>query len=536
MEVAVPRTRWLPEWIESTLDIKAGRDPLGLQTITQDQAMPMSVPGLLALSRRARYFSFYAFLLREYRERQLPPTNQRLSEFMKRRELDLAVAVMLCESGCRNLRSSAVGTRRATTIANSEQDPVARAESVDSFLGGYGLYYRTPLSDLSVVARADSVYGDRPLHVDVIASDIGDDLARCYKEAIQETDYYRRYFFSNEPIPVSVLKQYATKACLCRLPDYPHETAAIRNVILKDDGSSAAAQRRQSFAMFLRLLEGQPKAAVNVAAFREALWDASEAISGGQPSARRILTQWSALTAREYLQEALAILWNQTCLEGGRLQPRLGFAPDGLGLLYEQLVTSKPFRLPDGSEQILTAQTPTAELRNICSSLASHSLERLRLWAETEAHSVAAVVLALELLRRTDGLDSRREWGEIARFGTAAQPGLLRTLVGLRTHLDSHPTILQTVSWLVGRLVIQAHESVAYSKYPEFTFRFRWVDGRLVFHSQSVLSPEKFELADARHDSMSTLTRDLGYWHEADTGGQLTQAGRQLVAEAFGPA
>lgn len=136
MEVAVPRTRWLPEWIKSTLDIKAGRDPLGLQTITQDQAMPMLVPGILALSRRARYFSFYPFLLREYQERQLPSTNQRLSEFMKRRELDLAVAVMLCEHDCRNLRSGAVGTRRATTIVNSQQDPVTRAESVDSFLGG----------------------------------------------------------------------------------------------------------------------------------------------------------------------------------------------------------------------------------------------------------------------------------------------------------------------------------------------------------------------------------------------------------------
>ena len=498
--------------------------------------MPMLVPGILALSRRARYFSFYPFLLREYQERQLPPTNQRLSEFMKRRELDLAVAVMLCEHDCRNLRSGAVGTRRATTIANSQQDPVTRAESVDSFLGGYGLYYRTPLSSLGAAARADTPYGDKLLPVDLVASDIGDDLARSYKEAIQETDYYRQYFFSNEPVPISVLKQYATKACLCRLPDYPDEIAAIRDVILKDDGSSSAAQRRQSFAMFLRLLEGQPDAAVDVAVFREALWKAPEAVSDRQSSLQRILTQWGALTAKEYLQEALAILWNQTCLEGRRLQPPLGFAPDGLGLLYEQLVTSKPFRMPDGSEHVLTAQTPTAELKNIGSSLASHSLESLRFWVETEAHSLAAVVLALELLRRTDGLDSRKEWSEIARFGTDAQPGLLRTLMSLRTHLESDPTILQTVSWLVNRLVIQAHESVAYSKYPEFTFRFRWVDGRLVFYSQSVLSPDKFELADSRHDSISTLTRDLGYWQEAGTGGQLTEAGRQLVAEVFGQA
>jgi hypothetical protein len=57
----------LPRWIGSTLEIKEGRDPLGLQTTTQDRLTPLLLPGVLELSVRARYLSFHAFLLDEYR-------------------------------------------------------------------------------------------------------------------------------------------------------------------------------------------------------------------------------------------------------------------------------------------------------------------------------------------------------------------------------------------------------------------------------------------------------------------------------------
>ena len=61
-----------PAWIEASLEVNEGRDPLGLQTTTQDRLMPLLLPGILELSRRARYFSFEAFLLAEYQARQMP--------------------------------------------------------------------------------------------------------------------------------------------------------------------------------------------------------------------------------------------------------------------------------------------------------------------------------------------------------------------------------------------------------------------------------------------------------------------------------
>ena len=39
-----------PRWIAASLNVKEGRDPLGLQTTTQDRLMPRLLPGILELS------------------------------------------------------------------------------------------------------------------------------------------------------------------------------------------------------------------------------------------------------------------------------------------------------------------------------------------------------------------------------------------------------------------------------------------------------------------------------------------------------
>jgi hypothetical protein len=41
----------LPAWIKASLEVKEGRDPLGLLTTTQDRLMPTLLPGILELSR-----------------------------------------------------------------------------------------------------------------------------------------------------------------------------------------------------------------------------------------------------------------------------------------------------------------------------------------------------------------------------------------------------------------------------------------------------------------------------------------------------
>src|SRR3954465_13453336 len=86
----------LCEWVEPALREIAGQDPLGLQTITTDRILPALLPGVLALSRRARYLSIYSFLLRRYQESTGQADNAALDGFIRQREFELSVAANLC--------------------------------------------------------------------------------------------------------------------------------------------------------------------------------------------------------------------------------------------------------------------------------------------------------------------------------------------------------------------------------------------------------------------------------------------------------
>ena len=277
------RPAGVPDWIARSLNVKPGRDPIGLQTITLDRIMPILLPGILVLSRRARYFTFFPFLLQTFRELQLPASNDVLSEFIKLREFEFACAVHLCPNGCVESSSGAVGSSRAGPAVRGQQADatIARRESVESYLGGYGLYYRSPLIDLGLVVPKGTVLASETVTpVDVLHPDgRADALADAFREAIADTAYYRKWMLGEEPIPVEVLTEFAERACFCRLPGAPGERALIRQAFFEPPPRQEPEfvqrdvdQRRRSFALFLREVEQAPEAAGSDAAFREALW------------------------------------------------------------------------------------------------------------------------------------------------------------------------------------------------------------------------------------------------------------------------
>src|SRR3712207_4570164 len=108
----------LVEWVTPALTIKRGRDPLGLQTITLDRIMPALLPGVLALSERARYLTIYPFLLSEYQRRRLAADNASLGEFIRLREYELCLAMQLCPHQCG--AAKAIGSERARPDARAE--------------------------------------------------------------------------------------------------------------------------------------------------------------------------------------------------------------------------------------------------------------------------------------------------------------------------------------------------------------------------------------------------------------------------------
>ena len=529
-----------PEWLESTLNVTAGRDPLGFQTITTDRIIPRLVPGILALSRRARYFSFYAFLIDDYQRRQLGASNNGLSAFMKRREFELAVAVELCPVGHATEAVASNGRQRAGPVVSRGDASFRRNESVDSYLGGYGLYYRSTMVDLGLVAPRGTPFGEgegaTPIDVLWPNDKRAEALASAFRSAIADTEYFNRYYTSDHDIPRDVLIEYARKACLCRLAEFPDERRIIREVLLIGSIGQPVAdveRRREAFAYLLWLAEQDERVVRHDGAFRDRIWEVHErGLTATSQSLRMTGARWAALTAKEFAQEGISSIWARVCQIGLAASGANGIPAAALDeLLIEPLV--KPSMLEPFERPIpVKPDTPTTELRAaILAATVGQSLEAARSWAVRDGSAVAGLALLLCVdARVTDMGKQPPGWSEITAQDGQHQPGLAHLSLRLAEHLQTHPTLLATMSWIVRTLVIWPHELIAYTKLPQSTFRFRWESGRLRFYD---LRPERFGMTDNRRDSLGRLGADIGLLEWTAAGAVPTTEGRAFIAEVF---
>lgn len=522
----------LPSWIEPSLHVTAGRDPLGLQTITRDRIIPRLVPGILALSRRARYFSFYTFLLREYERQRLTATTAALSDYLKRREYEYGLAVQLCPRGCGDIPTGVVGKQRVGPAARGD-GPFERGESVQSFLGGYGLYYQTPLVDLGIVVPRGTPYGPekQPTPIDIVSGDERSErLAQAFLDAIAPTAYFQHHMRGVDPVPKDVLREYALRACLCRLPEFPDEQASLRTVLFEPSDRQPAAdvqRRRRSFALFLDLLDTHPDVAVSDAGFRHAIWQSFEddhAVAGAA------LAGWAALIAKEFVQEGLASVWSAACRLGLKTQVGEGVTPAELRTMArETMIPSQAVALPGGTLNVQTDDTTAQFAEAVGSRTATTSLEDVRRACVDSGTAVAGLILIFAVLGRLpDASRTHPAWMEIGSQDAGRQPGLLRFAGWVNAHLAGGPNLADTMEWIVDRMIVRPHEAIAYSKLPEYTFRFRWEGSRLRFTG---IDPGRFGLTDIRRSAMSWITRDVGFWEDTDDKAQLTDVGRAFIRE-----
>jgi len=299
-------------------------------------------------------------------------------------------------------------------------------------------------------------------------------------------------------------------------------------------GEHQVAQRRRSVAHYLTLIEADPSVVASETAYREAIWKSTGARG---PDHAVVAGQWAALVSKDVWQEALCSVWSSFCRAG------LAAARDrGRGLTWEEtkaaaagLVAGPPSLAPDLPTAELAASVASGKFRiardDDAVDPADASLEQLRALTDGLDTATSGLVVLLELSRRAAG-SRGRGWDQAASAASAWQPSLAQVLDALRTHLATEPTAADTLWWLVTRFVLPVHERIAYSKLPEFTFRFRWEDGLLRFYDQGT---GRFPLAAIRNGPLALMTRDLGLWAAGSDGkAAVTAAGSAFVAEAFG--
>jgi hypothetical protein len=545
-----------PQWVEASLAIKVGRDPLGLQTTTQDRLTPILLPGVLELSRRARYFSFHAYLLDKYRELRNPPDGKVLSRFIKEREWEFGLAVLHCPHGC---DSTPVGKNALDLVVNHQAPPFPRGESVESAFGGYGLYYRSPLAEFGIIARSGTMLGETPIVIDVLReTERARTLADSFRDAISGTEYEQQWMLTTAPIPLDVLVEYARACCLCQLPHREAERQAISAAIFGTDeesqpamelpeadtpaessdglvilrASDAARQRLLSVGHYLSLVDAMPAVVDEQAAFRSAMWLPAEIRSEDHDI---IAGQWAGLIAKDVWQEALCSVWSEFCRTGlSATRER-----DGRGLTWSE-TRELVHGLVDGPPE-LDSDTKTAELAEDIAQggvdfpepddgpVCDASLEALRAATARLDTATSGLVALLELSRRSSAR-SGQGWELTSHSGSAWQVSIASVFETVARHLEEDPTVGDTLWWLVKQYIVRVHERIAYSKLPEDTFRFRWEEGRLQFYDNGV---GRFPLAAIRNRTLSDLTFDLALWERVGLSARLTPRGQAFLTEVL---
>ena len=450
IELVKPAPVGWPEWVDRyQFTVKDGRDPLGLETITTDRIVPLLVPGILALSRRARYVSFHLFLLDEFERQRLEPTAANQSVYIRRCEYDFGAAVLLCER-C-GAEAAPVGTKTLGPIVRQTENEVPRGFSVDSDLGGYGLYYRTPLRELGLVAQRGTLMDKKPIPIDLLASPRAEAIANAYREAIKDTVFYRQYFLGQEPIPRAVLRDFARVGCLCRLVEFPREMDLVKEAFFKEGtgvNPEAVQRRRQAFAFMLRLAEMTPEVLKDESWCRRATWAALEKTIGESSAWATTVQRWAALYGKEYYQNGLLILWRGVNRLGREHCP-----PDGMPLsAFLELVRCQlsSASLPI-STNIITldrAQPTNQVLDEVARRTAGLSLEDLCTEYVGSKLALAGVLLLLALINRVQVMDTMPAdsgWHEIARQGGNSQPGLWGFVSRFRSHLSQKPVLAETL-------------------------------------------------------------------------------------------
>jgi hypothetical protein len=362
-------------------------------------------------------------------------------------------------------------------------------------------------------------------------------LAQSFRKQIERTDYYQKFFVGERPIPLSALKEYGSVGCLCRLDQSPTERTQLRSALFdRHEGldPSDVEARRRAFALFLRLLDSDPLIEKGEGAFRRGTWKALRTLNGWEGSWAVAASQWAALHGKEYLQEALRLLWMGVNELGRARMPIGGFVPhDFMKLIAKELVPPHKYKFGRGT----VTYSPSLTMTDLCTQVldAAHGadLEQILDWADAcEAQALGAICLLICLHDRAQFAASAPAgsgWRQIAGINGDVQPGLLSFLRLFEAQLRPQRNS-EVLQWLVTTRVLRPHDRIATAKLPDFTFRFRLEGGRLYFYSNAGLP---FPLADSRYNSLGSLGSDLGLCDLDSDRPQSTSDGRRLADEVF---
>ncbi len=294
-----------PHWTQPEFTAGNARDDLGIETLGEAILADL-LPGITNQTRRARYYSFWAWVLRDFiLDPDVRHTQSGLYAWLRQRENILILAYLShgCPGGAAGAEQGAVawaGGQRATYPLDWKS-----LVSVDG--GGYELYYRGALLETHVIRRDENSPHDDLVHP------IGTGLAEAYANAISAT----RYTYEGQRqawVSKADIEDFATQGCLCQLGRHDAERRRLIDLFFRFDVPDLnSVKRLASLCFFFDVIEQSEGQPLDENAFRRVLYYWSYGDHHAYLPAGNLLSpaqRWRVFQLRQYFVFTVESFWS----------------------------------------------------------------------------------------------------------------------------------------------------------------------------------------------------------------------------------
>ena len=511
-----------PQWIEPIKPIN-GIDHLGIQAVSISHYQTL-FPGITNLTQRARYFSFYPWILSQYMKRVGVINNRaKWRDFLRRSEF-LYALISLSKGQDHNIP----GSRKATKVLEANNSQIDLAKYADHSVfgedrywkvssGAYGQYYLGALRTLGIIQEGE---GDEVEHL----GPQGLTLSSALEGAVPKS-HVDLFFDAVQNGKVRNVDLASLHADLSPSKIDPEslEALALRSVLINGQ-DKAQSRRHESFCLLLSIaLQAPAGMTLDEQIVRSVLF--YSAYPNGKtfspsPSLEGASSSWHAYLICEHLNFALEVLfWAplQSMNEWGSSKPAVF-----VSRLADRLFTSLE-TLPSLHVDLDTSNT----MQQFCSKIWSALDFEPRNWL-TDKGSEYSLANACRLAVKDKNIDSSLAYSTylFARCVAAYSKnnGVLHsfgplTRIGQRykqmnpydvmnnTFIGGEAAPKEGGEYIIRVLVLNRHIRVALEKLRrgENTFKFMLSEGNLVW-----LADFQPAFTNPRLRSAMNIAADLG--------------------------
>jgi len=202
-----------PVWNEAVGEVDRALDPLGMNRVT-DRLLNDLLLGITTVTPRARYYSFYTWVVHSIGQQKSTSFQQFRSQFydMERAFMMACVAHEHDDAGQGRNHNAISGSEKGRRIWNESRERISMDFSYFGHrLGGYGQYYQGSISNLGLIeVPKDAAFEDPTL--------LGLKVAEAFDNVVDRSRLRKRVF-GRKHVTKEVLAKFGKEVCLCRLRD-----------------------------------------------------------------------------------------------------------------------------------------------------------------------------------------------------------------------------------------------------------------------------------------------------------------------------